>query len=241
MIAPVLVEFAKLKGSLVLLVCATPPVMLGVLAIMVGVTGNGPDTMATFMLSGSALWAYFLLPMFVTGAAALMAQLEHASGAWRHILALPVSRWRVFAAKAIVLMTLVVVVTVAVGGTIPLAGWAIGALAPEHALTGAPPWERFARSLTQMAAASVLMLALQLWVALRFASVAAPIVLGIGGTFVAVAATSARSGVYFPWLMPVSALSPDPERQAIALALGGGAGLALLALMVWSLARRDSP
>ena len=76
-------------------------------------------------------------------------------------------------------------------------------------------------------------------IAHRFRSFAAPVAIGIGGTFVAVAATSSEYGIFFPWLMPVNMLAADPERAQIALALGGGGGALLFVLLVIWLSRRD--
>ena len=64
--------------------------------------------------------------------------------------------------------------------------------------------------------------------------------LGIVGTFIAVAAASAREGAYFPWLMPLHMLSTDPAMAVVALRIGiGGGALALLAMVI-DLNRREA-
>jgi lantibiotic transport system permease protein len=66
-----------------------------------------------------------------------------------------------------------------------------------------------------------------------------PVSVGIGGTFVAVAATSSQWGLVFPWLMPVNVLASEPDRALLAIAIGGIGGLvALTAMIIW-LSRRD--
>jgi ABC-2 type transport system permease protein len=80
---------------------------------------------------------------------------------------------------------------------------------------------------------------LQLWVALRFSSFVPPLVFGIAGTFAAIAVTNARDGVYFPWLLAFNMLMP-PERQWIALMIGGIGGLIALIAMPLHLSRRES-
>jgi ABC-2 type transport system permease protein len=79
-----------------------------------------------------------------------------------------------------------------------------------------------------------------LWVALRFRSFVPPLVLGIAGTFAAIAATGSRQGVFFPWLMSTNVLAADPQTQALAIALGGLGGLAALAAMLVHLGRREA-
>ena len=87
--------------------------------------------------------------------------------------------------------------------------------------------------------ASTLMCMIQLWVALRFRSFVPALVLGVGGTFVSVAAAAAREGAYFPWLMPLHIVSTDPTMQRTALFAGGIGGLLTLGAMVVHLGRRE--
>jgi ABC-2 type transport system permease protein len=63
--------------------------------------------------------------------------------------------------------------------------------------------------------------------------------LGIGGTFFAVVATSAKAGVFMPWQMPVNMLTSEQWRADTALTLGGAGGLIALALMVAHLSWRE--
>ena len=88
-------------------------------------------------------------------------------------------------------------------------------------------------------AAGALLTAIQLWAALRFRSFVPGLVLGIGGTFFAVVATSAKNGVFMPWQMPVNVLATDPARADLALMLGLGGGVVVLGLMLVHLSRRE--
>ena len=89
------------------------------------------------------------------------------------------------------------------------------------------------------AIASLLMIALQLWTALRFASFVPALAIGIGGTFFSVVATAAKQGVFFPWQMPVNMLATEAWRVETALALGGIGGLVCLLAMLVHLSRRE--
>ena len=84
-----------------------------------------------------------------------------------------------------------------------------------------------------------MLIVLQLWVALRFASFVLPLVVGIGGTLVAlaVAMTRTHQADWFPWVLPLKILSaPDPIPFAL---FGGIGGLILLAVMIGHLSRHN--
>ncbi|MEE2567721.1 ABC transporter permease [Hyphobacterium marinum] len=232
-------ELLKLRRSLVVLVLAVPPVMIFLLSVLTRLTGNGPDLWLVQSMATSAVWAYFLLPMTATGMTALLAQLEHSTGMWSHILALPPAKWTIFAAKCVLALLLMAVASGLAWASIFAAGHTANLLAPDHALQGPVPYWDAAKLLAKMFAASILLIAVQLAIALRYASFALPISIGVGGTFVAVAATSSQYGAYFPWLLPVNMLASEPERAQFALTYGVAGGFIVLAVLTIWFARRD--
>jgi len=118
---------------------------------------------------------------------------------------------------------------------VALAAWIKPAVAP----TDVPDVAAYAATLGRIFLASWLLVAVQLWVALRYASFVPALATGIAGTFFAVVATSAKIGVVLPWQIPINQLAPDLDRALLALVLGcAGGGVALLA-MAWHLARRE--
>jgi len=234
-------DLAKLRGSLVLLILVVAPVMLFVLSIAVMIDGQGPGDWRRFAVSGAAVWAYFLLPMTATGLTALLAQIEHGPGMWPVLMSQPVPRWVHFASKILVSMALMALVSALVWAVMLGAGALAPWLRPDGALSGAMPWRDLGVLLAKMWLAGLLVTMLQLAVALRFHSFAAPVALGIGGTFIAVAATGAKAGIYFPWLLPVSMLASDAARAQFALIYGGLGGLIVALLTGFWLARREFP
>ena len=88
--------------------------------------------------------------------------------------------------------------------------------------------------------AAWLLVAVQLSVALRYASFVPVLAVGIGGTFFAVVATSAKIGAFLPCQIPVNQLASDPARARLALALGLGGGAMAFALMLWRMSRHES-
>ena len=72
MLTTIGVELTKLKRSLALVLCIAAPLFVALLAFLIGLDGNKPRPWAMFMASGSAMWAYFMLPMTVTALTVLV-------------------------------------------------------------------------------------------------------------------------------------------------------------------------
>ena len=231
------VEFLKLRRSLVLLLCVAAPSLIAILTFIMVLRWDKPGPWLMFTAGGSALWAYFMLPMTITALTVLIAQLEHGPRGWNHLLALPLPRWQIFLAKALVVLALCAGMSVVLALLLPLSGMAAEAVHSGDLLTGAVPWGDTFWLLARMYAGAMLLIAVQLWAALRFRSFVPPLVLGIGGTFVAVAATSAKEGAWFPWLIPVNALATDAARSAMAIDFGFFGGLLALAAMIVHMSR----
>lgn len=231
-------EFLKLRNSLALLLCAAAPTMVAVLTSMVVLNREAPTPWPMFTSNLAAAWALFMMPMTVTALTVLLAQLEHGSRFWNHLLALPLPRWQVFGAKALVTVVLVAVMSLALIFMIPVAGNMVEAATGGEQLSGRPDFYADAARIGRMFQGALLLIVVQLWSALHFRSFVPPLVLGIGGTLVAIVASGAEEGVFFPWLMPANVLSPDPARADLAVSLGFWGGIAALIVMVVHLSRR---
>ena len=232
-----LTEILKLRRSLVVLLCATVPMCVAVICVLIGLKTKGPVPLDRYWQTGAAFWAFAMLPMSVTALSVLMAQMEHGPRTWDHILAIQGARRRIFLSKAIVMLALVALMTLLVG--LMLAGGAqlLATLKPV-----ATDLDRtaLASTLWKMFLAAGLMCVIQLWTALAFRSFVPPLLLGIMGTFLSVAAAAAREGAYFPWLMPLHILSTEPAMQRVALEIGAFGGLFGLGLMLLHLQHREA-
>lgn len=237
--APLVVEARKLNRSLAALLAIAAPSLIALFTFFNMMRGKAPAPWDMWMGSASAIWAFFMLPMSVTALTALVAHMEHGPKAWDHLRALPLPRWKLYVAKAICVLAVVAAMSAAtlllVWGAVSLATAIKPALEP----TGDFALGTYARTMAMMFLAGLLLIAIQLWTALRFASFVPGLVLGIGGTFFAVVATSARQGVFLPWQIPVNMLASETWRVNTALGLGGGLGLVALVLMTVHLARRE--
>jgi hypothetical protein len=239
MLAVLSVEVRKLNRSLALLLAAAAPTLIAVFAFAMVLRSEKPSEWSMWLGSGTAIWAYFMLPMCVTALTALVAHMEHGPRSWDHLRALPVPRWTLYASKAVCVIGLVLIMSAAVLAMTTGAVTVAGLIKPEVAAVGRLDLAGHAWTLAQIAAAAILMIALQFWTAIRFASFVPGLVLGIGGTFFAVVATSAKQGVFMPWQMPVNIMATEAWRVQTALMLGGGLGLVVLAAAVIHLARRE--
>ncbi|MEO7813868.1 MAG: ABC transporter permease [Sphingomicrobium sp.] len=231
------VEILKLRRSLVMLLCATAPALVAIIVVLIGLKTGKSVPMQNYAQTGAAFWAFAMLPLSLTALSVLMAQMEHGPKSWDHLLALPGARRWMFLAKALMLIALTAAMTGWLLALLQIGAWLIPTFKP---VIGAFDITETATLLGKMFLASILMAVLQLWVALRVRSFVPPLVLGILGTFISVAAASAREGAYFPWLMPLHMLSSDPAMVVTALRIGCLGGLAALALMLVDLGRREA-
>lgn len=239
MLAVLSVELRKLNRSLAAVLAMAAPSLIAIFLFFNLLRGKkAPPWEMCLQMSGT-VWAFFMLPMSVTALTALVAHMEHGPRAWDHLRSLPVARWKIYAAKAICVIAIVAGMSVLnlllTWGAVTMAG----TIKPVVMPLGAPDLVQHGLLLAKVLAAATLMIAIQLWTALRFASFVPALALGIGGTFFSVVATTAKQGVFFPWQMPVNMMARDAWRGETALALGGGLGLVVLILAIAHLARRE--
>ncbi len=233
------VETIKLNRSLALALTLIAPGLIAVFTLFNALRMDEGREWSIWMTGNAFMWAAFMLPMSVTALSALMAQMEHMPQSWDHLRSLPVPRWTIYAAKALMLVLLVILMSLAVpvatAAALVVAGW----ISPQTGGAGLVDFSGIILLYSRIALAGLLIVALQFWTAIRFTSFVPAMALGIGGTFFALVAHSAEAGVYFPWLMPVNMLVTDADRWGLALSLGAGLGLVGLILAVLHLAWRE--
>ena len=233
------VEGMKLRRSLVVALGFAAPALIGAFTLANVVRAERAIPWIEWLSGAMTIWAFFLLPLSVTALCVLLANLEHLTRSWDHLRALASPRWALYTAKAVVAAT----VTLAMSASavlFTLTAVTIGAsLNPDAEPTGPLPALAVAASLLRLVGAATLLIVVQLWIALRFASFVPALVAGIGGTFFAVVAPNADIGELSPWQLPLHSLSTDPERASLALVLGLGAGCIATVAMVAHLSRRE--
>lgn len=235
----VIAESMKLNRSLVLLLAAAPPLMLGLMVVAVVLSRDMTENWDQIGMSGAAIWAYLLMPLTVTALTALMAGIEHGCAGWTWSLAQPVPKSIIFTAKALVTLAVTALISAGVALAVLGGGHLVQMIDTDMVMEGEPPYAFMAALMVKMWLASLLMTAIQFTVAHAASSFATPVIVGIGGVFVSVVATSSKYGVFFPWLLPVNMLATDDDRALQALLTGSVGGLALFIIACLWLARRD--
>lgn len=240
MIALLACEAAKLRRSLVILLVAAAPLCVTAFAAIALATRSGEVRWERFLDEGLAMWSFFMLPMSVTALTLLLAQLEHGARMWTHLLALPISRAQLYLAKAAVAFGLLILMQALVFAGLYSAGFAIDAGFGGGKLVGDRQVDEMAIGLAAMAIGAMPMLVIQLWVALRWRSFVAPLVVGIIGTFFALVITASGVDVYIPWLLQIYATMWPKARGVIGVSVGLAGGVAILTAMTAAMARREA-
>ena len=124
------------------------------------------------LLSMNLTYALLFLPLITGVFASLICRYEHQAGGWKQLLALPVTRGKVFVAKYVLLMLLVLVMQLLYLGAIYVVGMVKG-------FTDPFPMEIVWKSIFGGWVATFPLVALQLWMSILFKSFAAPFAVNV--------------------------------------------------------------
>lgn len=239
-------EMVKLRGTLALwMSLVAPALVVAVVVLQMLATeprgGLPPDqAWQRFAQGVLALWAFLMLPLFVTLEAALLAALEHGTQQWRHLLALPLPRGVHYLAKWLALASLLLIAQAALTALIGLGGGVLMTFKPAVGLGGPPPWEFIVRAGALVFAASLLLVALHTWLAVRWRSFAVACGVGMGATLMGfLIGQSPRFGPWYPWSLPVQVLATDPAPVPGILALSLAGALLATLFGLWQFGRRE--
>lgn len=233
------VERLKLRHSLIAPLVIAAPALVGIFTFANVMRAERAIGWAEWLSGAMTIWSFFLLPLSVTALCVLLANIEHGGRTWDHLRALASPRWTLYAAKAGVAFILTFVMSSA-ALTLTAGAVFLGAqINPAAAPTGDIALAALAAGVVRLNAAASLLIALQLWIALRFSSFVPALVAGIAGTFFAVVAPDAEMGALSPWQLPLRTLSPDAHEAQFALVLGVVAGGLTALAMIAHLSRRE--
>lgn len=250
MLRLLLAEFLKLRRSKIGLISLAVPLFFFVMFFL-GFGGIEEKNLAWTIpvTGGSYAWAFFFLPMTATVITALIGQIEYRPNTWSYMLSLPQAKWQVFLTKGIVALLIMAWISVLVVLGVLGAGHLHNAVRPDYAFIGYLPWKSYVRDVAEMWFASFLVVAIQFGVAMRFGGLVLPLLVGMGGVFLAVLVGTLQQlsflGIatedynFMPWLLPANMLSTEAGLGAQTLVVGGGGGIALFCLISLMLARKD--
>lgn len=234
-------EVLKLKRTLAIRMIFVAPLVVGTLAffILSQRRNIGPEFKMWELLSevSQGTWAVFMMPLMITLETALLNGIDHGEKNWKHLFALPIPRYAVYAAKLIVAQALILASTLFLIVVSILIGLVMMRLRPAMANAGAPPYGSMFKHAAMIWLAAWLIIAIHTWISIRWSGIALALGAGIGGVFFALFAASARVGKFYPWLLPVNVLSK--ERMAMALWLGVVGGIVAAIAGCLECVRRD--
>jgi hypothetical protein len=238
-------ETLKLRRTLALRMSFITPAVVVVLCILqLALTktpwGEGGPVAAWKAFAGAsfALWAFLMMPLFVTLEAALLAGIEHGDRQWKHLLALPVPRSVHYLTKWAALSALLFGSALFFVGLIALGGWVLMQVRPDAGLAGWPPWLWLLRACFGMITAGLLMAAIQLWVSIRWSSFTIAVASGMSATVAGFMIGQSRFGHLYPWSMPVQLFIREGHAR-FALAASALGAVAVLAVSLWEFSRRE--
>lgn len=234
-------EMLKLKRTLAFRMVFVAPVL--VVTLIFFILYEKKEFKPDFDLWDSVLkialnfWAVFMMPLLITLETALISGLEHGEKQWKHILALPVTRRSVYLVKLLavhilILTSMTVLIVLAI-----LVGFVFMKIRPVLANSGMPPWGWIFKYASYVWLASWLIMAIHTWISVRWASFTVTLGAGIGGTFFALFAASAKFGKYYPWLLPVNVFMDGRLKMALLIGIIGG--IVATVLGCWDFVRRD--
>ncbi len=234
-------EILKLKRTLAFRMIFVAPLLVATLQFFVlwnqrrfGANFNMWDSLPKGTLGA---WAVFMLPLLITLETALINGVEHSEKHWKHTFALPIPRYAVYFAKLLIAQALAAASTLILAALTVVVGLALTRLRPDLPHQGVIPYVWIIKYATFVWLAAWLIIAIHAWVSIRWPGFALALGAGIGGTFFAIFAASAKMGKYYPWLLPVNVFME--ERFTAALLLGACGGVAATVIGCLEFIRRD--
>lgn len=191
-----------------------------------------------FWMGNSALWCYFMLPLYIALVTGLLNGHEHRNQTWRLMLTLPISQRQLYVAKCMLAWLFVV------GASAVLVG-ASAATVGLLGLAGAPLDGAFAFPMLAMLAKTALaclpVVLIQHAVSWRVRNLVLPLALGVVATMGITQVGSSTYWVWYPWSYALMALNgSDAAKQSLALLLAAGVGAALFAVTALVLGGRET-
>jgi len=199
MVSILLAEWYKLRKSKILFIVLTGPFIGLLIGLLPSDLGDmGLNEWYVILLLMNLTYALLFLPLITGVMASIMCRYEHQAGGWKQLLSLPVTRGKVFAAKYIILMLLVLVMQLLYLGSVYGVGMIKG-------FTDPFPIDIVWKSVFGGWIATFPLVALQLGMSILFRSFAAPFAVNVVFTLPTIlVVNSERFGPYYPWAQPFS-------------------------------------
>ncbi|WP_040979559.1 ABC transporter permease [Oceanobacillus jeddahense] len=196
MISVISSEWYKLRKSKVLLLLLVAPLIGLLIGLSSSFTIEGMNEWYEKLIGMNPTYAILFLPLISGVLASVICRYEHQEGGWKQLLALPVTRGKVFLSKYLLLLFLMFGMQLLYLFSIYLVGMIEG-------ITDPFPMDIVWKSIVGGWLATFPLIALQLWVSIAFKSFAAPFTINVIFTLPTILViNSERFGPYYPWGQP---------------------------------------
>jgi len=187
------------------------------------------------------LWTMLMLPLFITLETALLANLEHGNEQWKHLFALPIPRWAIYAAKQVGGMVIIGLSMASLYVLLVVSGLSLRLLTPGLGFEAPVPWGEFLQYVAGAYLAAWCIISIHTWVGLRWHSFVVASSVGIVAMIVAVFLFQSDWSQWYPWTFPgLVAYGLEEGLDVWPQLLAGGLGGVVVALLGgWDVVRRD--
>jgi hypothetical protein len=148
------------------------------------------------------MWSMIMLPLFVSLETALLGGLEHNSGGWKHLFALPIPRRAIYSAKLVVGTSIIGLGMLSLFGWIFVAGKIINLFNPGLGFEQSFPFLNVLGLITATYFASWFIISIHTWIAIRWQSFVVAIGFGIVTVFITLLVSQTSLWWIFPWALP---------------------------------------
>jgi len=186
-------------------------------------------------------WALLMLPLFVTLETALLGSVDHGSQQWKHLYALSIPRWAIYAAKLVSAVMLIGASTLVLWGETIAAGLLLRTLKPDIALGLPVPALELGQPMLLTFLIAWCIIAVHQFVALRWPSFTFAIGFGIATAVINfMVIQSEKWSKFFPWSWPGYAIMKEnADFLPVALGLGLVGGVLIGLSGMWIVSRQE--
>lgn len=240
-------EAVKIRGTLARRLCWVAPLVvvgLDVLMMLVRKFPERPvptaaDAWLGFTQEAFGLWAFLMLPLFITLQSALLAQLEHGERQWKHLLALPVGKSVHYHAKVVVLVAMIFSAFLFLGVFIVIGGHFLAWVKPSLGIAGPGPFGYLLTKGLQVFLISTAMITIHTWIAIRWTSFTVAVATGMSATVIGFLVGQSEYRAYYPWSMALQVLGGKAIDPGPAVATALVVAAAAYAWGLWDFRRRE--
>lgn len=213
-------ELLKVRRSLALLILLACPFMVTLLCFSIQLKNHkgGAIRWEMYWAGNTAVWSYFMLPLFIALATGLLNGNEHRNATWRVMLTLPITARQLFIAKCLIAILFVIGAHTAFAALISISIVVFSVLG--FSIQDAWKYDFVYRFLLATAC-SLPIVILQHWISWRVQNIVAPLAIGVIATMGIMQIGQSKDWIYYPWSYVMIALNgnaPDLAFRATSLA-----------------------